>query len=183
MNNSKNKFLLVIVVLLFIANVASIALFWLSKPKRPQQPQESPAAFLIKELKLSTSQQLQFEKLRREHIEAATPLREEIKNAKEVLFNMLKTAGVADSVKNRAAKNISSITEKLDLVTYNHFEKVRAICTAQQQQRFDEIIKEVIGMISQDQSGMPGQRPPPLNPPGDEGLPPPGDRPPPPNGN
>jgi Spy/CpxP family protein refolding chaperone len=65
----------------------------------------------------------------------------------------LKTA-VIDTVKvNELADSIVSIQKQIELVTFYHFQKVRAICTAEQQQKFDEVIDEAIRML--------GPKPPP----------------------
>jgi periplasmic protein CpxP/Spy len=53
-----------------------------------------------------------------------------------------------DSTKNIALKNISKATEALDLLTFNHFYKVRLLCNTTQQKKFNEIINEVVKMMA-----------------------------------
>jgi periplasmic protein CpxP/Spy len=167
---AKNKLLIWLVILLLVANAATIAMFWLNKKQHPLQPKGSAKEFLIKELKLDTAQQAQLEVLVKEHRQAAEQIREKIKNAKESFFDLLKQANVTDSVKQAATRNVSSYTEELDLLTLNHFQKIRILCNAEQQKKFDEIIHDITRMMAQ--------------PPGRPGGPPPGgpggDRPPPP---
>ena len=163
---AKNKLLTWLVILLLVANAASIAMFWLSRDKRPAAPKGNPQEFLIKELKLDAKQQEQLDVLRKEHRKAADQLREKIKGAKESLFDLLKQANVTDSLKQSAAKKVSTYTEELDLLTLDHFQKIRTLCTAEQQKRFDEIIQQVTRMM-----GAP--RPPPGGPPHDGPPPPP----------
>lgn len=172
MNTRANKFLIGLVIILIVANIASIAIFWTKdfKPATMQQ-RATPAEFLIKELQLTEVQKQQFETLKKEHQEAAGTLRKEVKDAKEELFDMLKTGSVPDTVKQAAVRKISMHTEELDLVTFNHFEKVRAICNPTQQKRFDEIIKEVTKMIGQQGPPKPGGGRPP-QPEFEEGPPP-----------
>jgi Spy/CpxP family protein refolding chaperone len=159
---AKNKLLTWLVILLLVANAASIAMFWLSRGKKPPAPKGTPQEFLVRELKLDSKQQEQFDVLRKEHRKAADQLREKIKEAKESFFDLLKQANVTDSLKQSAAKNVSTYTEELDLLTLDHFQKLRALCTAEQQKKFDEIIQQVTRMM-----GAP--RPPP----GPHGPPPP----------
>ena len=165
---AKNKLLTWLVILLLVANAASIAMFWLSRDKKPPAPKGTPQEFLVKELKLDTKQQEQFDVLRKEHRKAADQLREKIKGAKESFFDLLKQGNVTDSAKKSAAKNVSTYTEELDILTLDHFQKVRALCTADQQKKFDEIIQQVTRMM-----GAP--RPPhgPGGPPRDGPPPPP----------
>jgi len=177
---SKNKLLTWLVLLLLVANAATLTLFWLGRAKHPPQPKGSPKDFLVTELKLDSQQQQQLEVLVKEHREAAEQLRGKTKEAKEHFFDLLKQPAVSDSAKQTAAKAVSAITEELDLLTLNHFQKVRALCTPAQQEKFDEIIHQLTNMMAQPRPPMgPGDRP------GGPGGPPPpggpdGDRPPPP---
>lgn len=175
-SGTKNKLLVWLVVLLLVANAATITMFWLGRTKHPPQHKGTPQEFLVQELKLDTKQQEQLDLLRKDHRQAAELLREKIKNAKESFFDLLKQSNVTDSAKQAAAKAVSASTEELDLLTLNHFQKVRALCTPQQQTKFDEIIHQVTSMM--------GQQRRPKGPGNDRKGPPPGgpdgDRPPPP---
>jgi hypothetical protein len=167
-HTSKNKLLTWLVVILLLANTASIAVFWLGKEKQPtMQPERgTPAEFLIRELKLDTKQQAQLEILRAQHRDAAVVLRQQLRVAKEAMFDLVKQENnINDSMQLRAAKTVSEVTEKLDLLALNHFIKVRAICTSEQQLKFDKIIGEVTDMIGKAGEPPPGKenRPPPHN--------------------
>jgi Spy/CpxP family protein refolding chaperone len=170
---SKNKLLTWLVVLLLIANAATIATFWFSKTKHPPPPKGSPADYLIKELNFDAKQQEQFMLLVNEHRKAADEFRGKIKTAKDSFFDLLKQSNVTDSSKRSAAAAVSSNTEQLDLLTLEHFQKVRALCTPEQQKKFDNIIHQVTSMMA---------APRPMGPGGPEGPGegPEGDRPPPP---
>ena len=173
---AKNKLIVWLVALLLVANAASIAIFWLSKAKHRPQPKGTPQEFLVRELKLDTKQQEQMEMLVKEHRQAAEELRVKIRAAKESFFDLLKQQNVTDSVKQAAAKAVSKNTEELDLMTLNHFQKVRALCTNNQQKKFDEIIHKVTSMIGQPRpprgSGNEQQGPPPGGSDGDRPTPP-----------
>jgi hypothetical protein len=165
---TKNKLLTGLVLLLLVANVVTITLFWVGKARQPFQQRGTPAEYLIKELTLNEQQQLQLELLRKEHRNAVEPLRQEVKEAKKSFFDLLKQKPLSDSVLQIAIKHISALTEQLDLITFHHFQKVRAICTTEQQKRFDEILGEVTRMINQPR--------PPMGPPAggpDGNMPPP----------
>jgi len=167
---AKNKLLTWLVFVLLLANAATITMFWLNrKPKQPAIQRGTPQEFLVKELKLDAKQQEQLEALVKEHRQAAEQLRGKTKEAKEQLFDLLKQPAASDSTKQAAAKAVSVITEELDLLTLNHFQKVRAICNAEQQKIFDEIINDVVRMMGQPRPPMEGpgnhpQGPPPGGP-------------------
>lgn len=165
---SKNKLLTWLVIVLLVANAATLVLFWLNKSQGPPQPKGSPKDFLLKELKLDTKQQEQLEVLMKEHREAAKGIRMKVKEAKDSLFALIKEPGITDSIKQAAAANASRYTEQLDVLTLNNFQKIRSLCNPDQQKKFDEIIKEVLGMMAQ-----PGPRGPGMPPPPGGGPPPP----------
>ena len=150
-HTTKNKLLTWLVLLLLVANAASITMFWLDKQRQPatQQQRGTPAEFLISTLKLDTRQQAQLEILRAAHKDAAVILRQQLRVAKEAMFALVKQDNnINDIVQLRAAKSVSVVTEKLDLLALNHFKKIRAICNEEQQKKFDTIIGQVTEMIS-----------------------------------
>ena len=147
MNASKNKILVWAVVLLMIANVAVLTTIWLLHTK--QRPQRgTPADYLVKELALNTDQQNRLHELAKEHHRQSQEIRGQIKDARHDLFKLLQQPNVSDSIKKAAADNVAKNLEQLDLLTFNHFQQVRALCTPRQQKKFDEIIEDVLEMIA-----------------------------------
>jgi Spy/CpxP family protein refolding chaperone len=163
---AKNKLLTGLVILLLVANAATIAMFWVNKKQHPPQPKGSAKDFLIKELKLDTAQQAQLEILVKEHRQTVEVLREKIKASKDSLFDLVKQPNASDSVKQAAATAAGRAAMQIDLVTLDHFQKVRSLCTPEQQKKFDEIIHKVTAMMGQPRppmgpGGPGGERPPP----------------------
>ncbi|HEX4875680.1 MAG TPA: Spy/CpxP family protein refolding chaperone [Chitinophagaceae bacterium] len=144
----KNKWLTLLVVLLLLANITTLALFWLDRGKRPPQPKGTPKEFLVKELSLTAVQQQQFDTLIAGHRKKSGELRDAVKAAKDSLFGLIKESAATDSLKQLYAKKVSHLTEQIDLLTVNHFQQVRKICTPEQQQKFDELILEVTSMMA-----------------------------------
>jgi periplasmic protein CpxP/Spy len=167
-HGSKNKLLTWLVVLLLVANAITITMFWMGRPKHPPQPKGSPQEFLVNELKLDNNQQQQLESLVKEHRQMSEQIREKVRVAKDSLFDLVKNPNATDSAKQSAAASCSKLTEQLDVLTVNHFQKVRALCNADQQKKFDEIIHDITRMMGQPQPpGRPGRPPgpPPDGPP------------------
>lgn len=173
---SKNKLLTALVILLLVANAATITMFWLHKKPKPPQPKGSPKEFLVKELGLDAEQQAKLDALMKEHRQAAAGIREKVKAEKDSLFLLIKEPNTSDSMKQAAAAAASRYTEQLDVLTLNNFQKIRALCNTEQQKKFDEIIQEVLRMMAQPRPGGPGGP----EGPGGPGMPPPGAEPPPP---
>jgi protein CpxP len=167
------KFFTILVILLLLANFATIAVFWLKKEENPKPIKGGPAQFIIKELGLTKAQEEQFLALATAHQDAVRPIREGLKAAKDNFFSLLDQPNLSDSTKLAAAKNISKYSEQIDLITLNHFAQVRAMCTADQKTKFDSIIKQVTQMMAMPH---PDRRPhdrPPIDDP--NGMPPPSD--------
>lgn len=158
---TSNKLLLWLVVILLIANAATLSFLWMGRPSA-RQPGGGARDFLIKELQLSSSQQQEYQKLIVEHRENAEILRSKIRTAKEGLFDLIKEPATPDSTKQKLVKEVSIYSEELELLTLHHFEKVRALCTPEQQKKFDSILHQVASMMGNPKPpmGPEGNRPP-----------------------
>ena len=217
---SNNRWLTIISIILLVANAVTLTLLWSGRPKHPPHeeagvtppPGGQAFEFITRELKLTQAQQDSYKILREEHQAAQRVLQDSIRLSKDNFFELLQSPGVSDSVLETASKKALVYQQQLDLLTFRHFQKVRALCTPEQQKRFDEIIKQVLLQMSgprmhpprlreeglakdsgdvkatapKGEKGLMDRRPPP---PGAgmrrEGPPPPGQwgrRPPPPNG-
>jgi protein CpxP len=169
---ASKKIFTILVVLLLIANIATIAVFWLKKEGSQPPIKGGPAKFIIKELGFTKSQQEQFITLAHEHQDQIRPIREELRTAKDNFFSLLGQPDLNDSSKLAAAKIVSLYTEQIDLITLDHFAKVRAICTATQKKKFDSIIKQVTQMMAMPHHGPDSNGRPPMD--GQHDMPPDG---------
>jgi hypothetical protein len=152
MNNlHKNKLLTWLVLVLVVINIGSMIFIWMGKPKHQNPPHGSPKEFLSRELKFDEKQQVQYDKLVDEHRNQANDTRKKIKEEKEKMYGLLKNASLTDSLKKSAVERVAEATKELDLITLNHFEKVRNICTPEQKTKLDQIMMQMLGMMSAQQ--------------------------------
>lgn len=175
MNNFKNtRWLFIITVILLTANIITLVLLWTKKDHITGEMKPPPSRgqvfeFLNQELNLDAQQQEAFKKLRDEHQAAAKGIQDNIRKAKDDFFDLLKKPDISDSLINVYSRRAVEADQKLDKLTFRHFQKMRAICNADQQKKFDSIIQEALHRMG------PPKRPGP--PPGmqpEEGPPPPG---------
>ena len=152
-NILNNKFIAWLVAILIIANLATLIFFWLGHIRN--QRDNSPKEFLAKKLNFSDNQKNTYFKLAEEHNEAAKIIRDQIKFDKENLFKLLKSEIINDSVKTSAAVQVSKSIQSLDILTFEHFKKVRAICTSAQKPKFDELIQKMVNSVNQPQKAPP----------------------------
>jgi periplasmic protein CpxP/Spy len=183
----KNRMWGFIVGILVVANIATLAGFWylkLHSDKGSEQPrgQYNTKQFIIARLGLNTAQQQAYDKLVQQHRENVGMVQEELRNAKDGFFNSIAHPETPQARIDTLTSTIAKAEKKLDLLTYEHFKKVRALCNDQQKLRFDNIIKQVMRMMGP-AGGRPQGPPPPQQGQGGDFPPPPGDGQGPPPGN
>ncbi len=149
-NNSQLKFWKWAVLLLAVLNICLLGSIWLKQNGQPSDEMHRPpngakaADFLIEQLKFSSQQLVEFEKLKEAHHHAIDSLREAGKEIHHLFFDNLK-AEKQDTFKvNELAKAIANNQTQIELVTFNHFKQVRNLCDEKQKIKFDEIIQEVL---------------------------------------
>lgn len=159
MNNfTNNRWISFIVLLLLTVNLITLALLWTNKktnreyliPPPPPQPQQNGQVFefITHELKLDSTQQEAYKKLRDEQQSQVRPLQDNIGKAKDIFFALLQKETVSDSTIEAYSKRIGNLEQQRDVFTFRHFQKLRAICTKEQQVKFDNIIQQALRQMS-----------------------------------
>jgi len=159
----KNKFISTVIIILLLANTVSIVYLWLNKKKSHDKHGEAPFELLVKKTGMDKTQQEQYRELVHQHRKEVAQIRDNVKKAKESFYELLRENNVSDSILKASAKNVSSEIEQIELINFRHFQKVRAICrSGEQQEKFDEVIREVLEMMSSGPGHPParGERPP-----------------------
>jgi len=145
MDNS--KFLKTAIILLLIINLGTLSYLWIQKDGHRPPPPEI-GNFLMHELNFINDQEKQFIQLRDEHRNMTGELKDRSRKLHDNFFNLL-SENPADSAKvNLMADSMISIQKQIELSTFYHFQKVRAICTPEQQKRFDNIISDAMAMMA-----------------------------------
>lgn len=147
MNNSKNKILLITVIILLLTNIAML-LFFLNKDSGKKGPRNGREAamteFLKKDIGFNDQQMQAYDTLSKRHRERVKALFDDMRNRKEQHLKELGTTGFSDSaidaVVNRSAEN-QKMLEKGMLV---HFTEIRKLCTPGQQPKFDSLFYKVM---------------------------------------
>jgi periplasmic protein CpxP/Spy len=185
---SNNRLLTTATIALLLVNVFTLAMLWKQKKSAPIESRDTnqppPRIFEVvtKELGLDSTQQEIYKTLRAEHSQGARQLQENVKQAKDSFYALLQSDFKTDEDVQKANDKVAKAIATLEMYNFKHFEKVRAICKAEQKIKFDVIIKEVLNRMSN------GRRPPPPNNEDRDNRPPPpnedyGERPPPPDRN
>ena len=155
-NFTNNRWFTAVILLLLTANIVTLALLWTNKNKEQHTEEHLPPPqgggnevfeFLTHELNLDSVQQQAYSKMRDEHRAGAKLLQDSIRKAKDALFALLKQQNTADSVIAVYSRKAADAGQALDELTFRHFQKLRAICNAAQQEKFDKIIQDALRMM------------------------------------
>jgi periplasmic protein CpxP/Spy len=145
-STSRNKNLLFIIAVLILTNIAVLAYFlWMKpqpEPKRGGGPDKrnGMSDMLQKEVGFTDEQVAQYKLLKDQQKTTIMPMFDDMRKAKDGLFRLLSDSTVNDSIISKAANAIAEKQKVLDLQTFTHFKKVRALCTAEQQPKYDSMI-------------------------------------------
>jgi len=145
MDNS--KFLKIVIVVLLIINIGTLAFMWTNKPsKMPLPPHERQDVFefLTHELKFNDEQRNQYDQLRKEHHSEVEAIQKRGRSNHDHFFALLQNKSADSTLVSQLADSISINQKQIELVTFYHFQKVRAICNSEQQKKFDEVIGEAL---------------------------------------
>lgn len=178
-NVTHNRWFTIVILLLLTANIATLALLWTTRTnKQPSVHFPPPGGgravfeFLTNELQLDSSQQIAYARMRDEHQAGARRLQENIRQAKDAMFALLKQANMADSLVSVYSHQAAEAQQELDAFTFRHFQKLRAICNKEQQEKFDKVIQDALHQMGGPPPGRQGPPPPGMRP--GDGPPPPG---------
>lgn len=147
MKNSNNKILTIAVVLLMLTNIA-LVVFMLKGRNHHQGKgpggKGDPFEMMVKELNMTELQQTEFKKLKEEHFKAISPVSDSVRVLKQSLFGLVKEERVNDSLINKYSNLISEQQSIADKLIINHFRKVRALFSGDQQKKFDAFVQKMM---------------------------------------
>jgi Spy/CpxP family protein refolding chaperone len=110
--------------------------------------QKRMGQFMVNELKLDKEQETVYWQLRDTMVSRQKPLMDSIRNTKKRFFDLLKDPSPQDSLLQAKADEIGLLQKQLDLITFQHFQQVRALCKPEQVQKFDTVIKEIVNRMT-----------------------------------
>ena len=158
------------VALLLLLNLGTLTLMWHQGRFGPLMgPPLQPKDFLIKKLALTAAQQSKFDGLRQAHRRGMDSLNKRSHELKDSLFTCLRDPGTDRKIIEALSVKIGNASAAADLATFTHFSQFRAMLSTSQQSTFDNIIGDVLRMMSRQaprepQGPQPGGPMPPAGP-------------------
>ena len=139
---SKKTLTIGLITMVVINVVLIILLIWQSAGHDPRH--RHPSGMLVKQLDFSEDQIKQFDQLRSTHFSRVDPKMERIGNLKRALMN------APDSTEARKlTKEIGDLEGQIDYLTYEHFTRVREMCSPEQKEKMDEIKRRMSERMNQ----------------------------------
>lgn len=148
----KNRNLIFTIIVLVIINIATLSLLWLGKPnpnkiRKPIDGRDEKVRIeklLKKDLGFSTQQAEQFLRLQKNHREKTNFLAEELQQLKKKMFEEAMYSNnfnISDSLLNLSLEK----QKELETITFQHFQKVKKICTPEQQEKLFKLMHRLLG--------------------------------------
>lgn len=143
---NKDNFYRIVIVALLLLNVAMLAYLW-SGPRSPHGEMRAgpprPDELIHERLQLTDRQTEQFDELKHDHHSHMLKLQEQAAGLHEKLYRLLQNPTPDTAERNNILAQLQHNYQQKELITFNHFQKLRSILTDEQKARFDELVGEL----------------------------------------
>jgi Spy/CpxP family protein refolding chaperone len=166
MSTTRNRNLLIIITVLLLTNIGMLAYFLGQKKNtKPCPPVEAGrvgvAEMLQKEVGFTEEQTAKYKEMKEKQKQRIKPMYDNMRKAKDSLFRLLSFPDTPDSSVNKAAEVIAQQQKEIDLETFNHFKRVRTLCTPGQETNFDSMVirmfRKMGKPVRHNEQGKPGE--------------------------
>ena len=142
---NKTKYLYILVIVLIAVNAITLVIVWrrpLLMPMISTNQEQRPGDILAQNLGFSRQQKVRYDELRNEHHSIMIVYSDSIRMLREKLHSILINN---DSTEARGViAMIGNVQQCIEQATYDHFAKVRLLCTPQQRQQYDRMVHRAI---------------------------------------
>lgn len=142
----QSVFYKIVIVALLLLNTAVIGYLWLRPPAQPQfgpPPDGRPDRMIIERLRLDEGQQRQFDELRHEHHSHILDIQKEAGALHNQLFSLLQAGQLDTAARDSIITLLEAGYRRKELVTFDHFKKLRGILRPDQKADFDDFVEEL----------------------------------------
>ena len=138
------RFLKVVILALLLINIGTLTFMWLHRPGVHGFGPNGPADFLIKSIGFDANQQTEFARLRESHQQAMHNFKQQNGDVRQRFYAFLANPQADSTQWQPLADSIAAGQKQIELVTFRHFQAVRALCRPEQQPKFDAVIGEAL---------------------------------------
>lgn len=142
-NQSKNKTLVTVILLLLITNFSVIGYFlFFNKKKKTEK--DGFAGILKKDVGFTQQQADEFTRLKSIHWAQAKAKMDDIVKVKNTLYDLTRLPEVNSSMVKLLTDSIGNLQKAVELHGFNQVVATRKICTPQQLPAYDSLVKRII---------------------------------------
>jgi Spy/CpxP family protein refolding chaperone len=92
---------------------------------------------------LNDLQVIEFERIRTDYYQKEIVLKQQIKDAKDAMNEEMFNSSTNDSKIHKLACTISEDEYKMELIRYQQAKELKAVCTKEQLEKFEKLVKEI----------------------------------------
>lgn len=145
---NKIRLLIIAVIVLMLLNIVLMAALFLNKPHFPPRSdsRQNPKEVIISTLHFNANQTKQYEALITQHFQGIEQQQNNIRKAKNELFNLLKETNY--EAKDSLIAIIVNSQKEIENIHFNHFNDIKMLCTPEQINDFNELSKELAKLFA-----------------------------------
>ena len=142
----KETLLTVAVIALLLLNLGMLGFLFFQRPPRPGAP-DPLGRRIVETLQLDDAQQQQFEVLKTAHHAKMEDFNKAYRDGLGNYFALLKNERVDTAQRDSLQAMLVQIQNERLNITFQHFAELKALCTPEQQQRFQDLLPELMQVI------------------------------------
>jgi len=146
--SSRNKILLIAVIILLLTNIGILAFFLTGKAPdkgglRGGNREAMVTAFLQNDIGFDKTQMNAYDTLSKMNKENMKASFDEIRNNRQALYKELGSQAFNDSAINAAAVKVADKQKDIEVKMLSHFAAIRKLCNPAQQAKFDSLFYKI----------------------------------------
>lgn len=141
-----NKLLVFFTAVLLVTNIALAYFLWKGKRSNDyhNKNKTEKGDWMAEELKFDAKQKTQHKEIKDAHFARLKPVFDSITSGRSHLYKLLKQPQINDSLVSVYTKAVGTQQSLISLYTFEHFQKMRGICTPEQKVKLDELIQKLV---------------------------------------
>lgn len=163
----QNKFLSWVIAVLVAMNLLTLVIIWsqVAKPEAPprrydKNPQSAPIILMQREIGLTSEQADKYEQLRNDHKTRMKGINDDLDKLKVKLADQVFNPQLQQPQLDSMVVTIGRLQSELELMRFSHFRDLAQICTVEQREKLQPILREVFGRKGQEEKRQERLQPP-----------------------
>jgi len=150
----RTKLLTITIIGLLLLNFATLGFLFMSGPRGHKRPNDRPEGrpdpreIIIERLHFDVNQQKEYDKIVQWHKGQIKKLDENLRSAKNELYNQLKQPQIDVKIKDSLIAVINANQKQIEETHFKHFEDIKKLCHQDQLEDFNELTEELSRILA-----------------------------------